>query len=150
MIPNFKPVDESQSIWVGGQPGDLSDWQQVKDKGCDNIIKLNGTDPDTDPGSAPDTMATDLGLSLYSVPISPLTQILNPIEAAKEIEAVIWFISPRTFVHCSHGQDRSRLAIAMWRHKVCGWPKDAAQAEMLANGFHEALLGLWVAWLGLQ
>lgn len=147
MILNFKPVDEPRGIWRSGQPMTPEDWALVKSR-VDNIIKLNGDNPDTDPGAASDQPGIDLGLSLYVVPIRPITQILNPIEAAKEIEQVIWFPWERTLIHCSHGQDRTGLAVAMWRHKVCGWPKEAAEEEMLANGFHKSLLGLWLAWLG--
>lgn len=150
MIPNLKSVDEDKAIWRGGQPVTADDWQLLKSKGVTSVIKLNSDGGPTDLGAMPDDGALDIGLSLYKVPMGLLTQIVAPLKAAQDIEQAIWFIVPGTFIHCSHGQDRTGLAVAMWRHKVCGWSKEAAQAEMLANGFHEALLGLWVAWLAAQ
>lgn len=141
MILAFKAIDEVRGIWRGGQPQTDEDWMVLVAKGVQNVIKLNEEHEGSDLG------ALAAGLSLYKVPIGLLDQLVLPLEAAKRIEEAIWFPWDKTFVHCTHGQDRTGLCVAMWRYKVCGWSKEKAEEEMLANGFHQALLGLWLAWL---
>ena len=53
--------------------------------------------------------------------------------------------TPGTFVHCSHGQDRTGLLVGLYRLKQ-GWAKTNAYTEMLTNGFHPALHGLHEFW----
>lgn len=47
-------------------------------------------------------------------------------------------------VHCTHGQDRTGLIVAIWR-LVHGSSVDAAYADMMRHGFHP-YRALWAAW----
>ena len=62
------------------------------------------------------------------------------------IADTVGFIGSGTFVHCTHGQDRTGLIIAIYRLTKCGWSKKKAQREMLKLGFHKEMLGLWRFW----
>ncbi len=54
-------------------------------------------------------------------------------------------IGPGTLVHCEHGQDRTGVAIGLYRLHT-GWTEEHAEDEMLAHGFHRSLIGLWEWW----
>lgn len=47
-------------------------------------------------------------------------------------------------VHCTHGQDRTGLVVAIWR-LVHGDSVDAAYADMMRHGFHP-FRALWAVW----
>ena len=55
-------------------------------------------------------------------------------------------IKPGTFIHCTHGHDRTGLVVGCYRVLKQGWTKNDAYAEMLQHGFHPELLGLYLFW----
>lgn len=141
MIPNLKEV--SEGIYRGGQPANDADWQSLKDLGITDVIKLNISD-----SHQPDEGAIRLGLKVFYCPISTVEQILTEPDL-QTLGDVVGFIKPGTFVHCEHGQDRTGLAIALFRVLVQGWQPAFARAEMMKNGFHEIELGLDKAFFDL-
>lgn len=137
MIPNLVKVDDS--FWRGGQPANDDDWNALKKMGVTRIIKLNTEADGTDvPGEA-------LGMEMIYCPIPVAEQIVFRPDywlVKKAVDA----IAPGCLVHCSHGQDRTGLAIGCWRVWRCGWTKEDARKEMDAHGFHWELLGLELFW----
>lgn len=136
-IPNLSQV--STSIWRGGQPT-LEGWLWLKQQGVTNVIKLN---PEYE---ASDQPAVALGFNVQSYPIDMMEMILgepkpwNALVAAKAIDG------RAVFLHCSHGCDRTGLAIAIHRVMHDGWTKAQAKREMMAHGFSPELHGLYSFW----
>lgn len=134
MILNFSIVD--QLVYRGGQP-DAEGWKQIVDLGVTRVIKLNE-----------DSEAIDLvpqGMDLFKVQI-PVSQQLITEPNAQYLRDAVGFIQPNTFVHCSHGEDRTGLVIGMYRVICQGWTKHKAYLEMMGHGFHPVLFGLGKAW----
>jgi protein tyrosine/serine phosphatase len=105
-----------------------------------NVVKMNG--------GHGDKCATALGMNVISVPISTWKQLFGGV--GQDITNAVRAIKPGTVLHCQHGNDRTGLAIACYRVWVQGWPKAAAQKEMLDDGFHPMLRGLWDFWQALR
>jgi len=134
-IENFKQV--KSGLWRGGQPTEDRDWKPLKDLGISRIVKLNSESEGSDIG------ATAIGIEVCYYPIPLADQIIfrpNKLEVMHAIQAIDLNIG--TFVHCTHGVDRTGLAIACFRRWCDGWSKDAAWKEMIDCGFHPELLGL--------
>lgn len=132
-IDNFGEV--APGIYRGGQPN-ADGWYFLKTLGVTNVIKLNTGSEGLDPKGA---------FKVQQFPI-PLTDQLI-FEPSKNLVAnAVYAIGPNTFIHCSHGQDRTGLIIGEYRVRVCGWTKAAARAEMMAYGFHPLLFGLERFW----
>ncbi len=137
-IPNFAVV--KPGIYRGGQPN-ANGWSYLKSLGVANVVKLN---PEYE-GS--DELAQALGMTIYVCPITIEQQMgLHQLWAATVDADVCYMLHPNTFVHCSHGQDRTGLIVACYRLMVDGWSKADAEKEMLAHGFHKELRGLWESW----
>lgn len=133
-LPNLDAVDAKANIWRSGQPTHEG-FAWIKSQGVTNIVKLNAEESDW--------YAVKLGLNITYFPIDPTDQILGEPWKARWAAAAI---RPNTLVHCSHGQDRTGLVVAIYRVKHDGWTKAAAEKEMLAHGFHKMLFGLWNYW----
>jgi protein tyrosine/serine phosphatase len=131
-ILNLRVVDASQNILRGGQP-DAKGFIYLKSLGITNIIKLNLEDNE-------DAEATALGMTVVYIPINTYDQVIH-LEKWK-FEVAVIAITPNTFIHCAHGQDRTGLVVAGYR-MANGMSKADAEKEMLANGFHKELIGLW-------
>ena len=140
IIPNFAAVEVDAKIFRGAQPVASEDWQFLKDLGVEQVIKLNEDSEGSDDG------ALDLGMILYKCPISALSQAVPGIVTPDWFQDAVGFISPGTFIHCEHGQDRTGLVVALYRFWEQKWPKSLAEAEMIRHGFHKLLFGLWEAW----
>lgn len=136
-IPNFKQVD--RGIWRGGQPPNPAAWSSLKAMGITNVVKLNTW------AEGGDSVATNLSMTVSYYPITVEEQTIPGVLKDHKVNEAVANIKPGTFVHCEHGQDRTGLIIAMWREQQ-GWAKADAEKEMLANGFHKSLLGLWGYW----
>jgi hypothetical protein len=141
-IPNFAIVEPG--IWRGGQP-DSEGWKQLKALGVTNVVKLNFEIEGSD------KRAEELGLRVQRVPISLIQQLFKG-PSRTQISNTTGAICPGTYVHCQHGQDRTGLMIACWRMQSAGalLTRERAEADMLANGFHKALGGLWGSWEGFR
>lgn len=128
-VPNLAQVDPG--VWRGGQPTP-SGWKYLATLGLTNELKLN---------EGPLVLAH----GTY-VPITTEEQIFGPVNQTKVTTKLI---SPGTFIHCEHGQDRTGLVVAVYRVQHDGWTKEQAEKEMLNHGFHKSLGGLWRAWQAL-
>lgn len=130
MIPNFKQV--LPFIYRGGQPMGKEDFDSLRSLGITRIIKLNFEN---------DTDESLHGFEVIRCEISLAQQLIQRPRRG-EFSKAVTSITPGTFVHCEHGQDRTGLVIGAYRVWYQNWTKDDAFAEMLANGFHPMLLGL--------
>lgn len=135
-IPNLAEVDGS--VLRGGQPS-AGGWCWLKNSGITKIVKLNLE------GDASDSSGVSLGMTQTYCPIDLADQIIFKPDYST-VMAAVNAIQPGTFVHCTHGQDRTGLVIGCYRVLKQGWTKDAAWAEMLQHGFHPELLGLTLFW----
>jgi protein-tyrosine phosphatase len=137
-VPNLAQVNTG--IWRGGQP-ESGGWSYLRTLGVTNVVKLNQT------SEASDAEAVRLGMRVIAVPL-PLNTVQALLKEPKlaEVRAATDAIKPGTFIHCSHGQDRTGLVVGAYRVWRCGWSKSAAYAEMLRLGFHPSLVGLQRFW----
>ena len=132
-VPNL--VEVSPGVWRGGQPTDRG-WRYLKHHlGVTNVVKLN---------LGEDTYAEELGMKVTHVPITLPQMVLGPERA--QIDQAVNSISKNTYVHCTHGQDRTGLVIAAYRVKVDDWCGQRAYREMLDHDFHRCMVGLWWFW----
>lgn len=135
-IPNFGVVSSKDRIFRGGQPtteGAL--W--LLEAGVTNEVKLNESQG-------------RCCLNVQRFPITTANQIwgtaLNNI-----VPRAAAAIRPGTFVHCSHGKNRTGTVIGYYRLTHDGWSTKAARKEMAFYGWGDSLPGLkWysatVAW----
>jgi protein tyrosine/serine phosphatase len=138
-IPNFHAIDAGQAIYRGGQPDDRGG-AYLSALGVSNIVKLN-----LGPRGLASGWTRDMRGAFIYKPIDFWHQtFLEP--DPETIGLAVANIVPGTFIHCSHGRDRTGLVVACYRHWVQKWTKQAAQREMLAQGFHPSLKGLWDFW----
>lgn len=142
-IPNLQVVDAG--FYRSGQPDATGfSWllQHEHDQnGHFTILKLN----EVTEGS--DSFARSIGITVADFPITFDQQMgIDPIDMVGLERDIKWLPHYGALIHCSHGQDRTGLAVAMHRVLCDGWSKEAAEKEMLANGFHKELAGLWYAW----
>lgn len=85
--------------------------------------------------------ARDAGIHFISVPLSgfwapkdrDMTQIQEILNDPRNYPI---------FIHCQHGQDRTGLAIGLYRVFTQRWKSKDAYAEMLKLGFHPSLVFL--------
>lgn len=134
LIPNFAQVDPG--IWRGGQPTTPDAWKDLRALGVSTVIKLNGDDQ-------PDYPLPPCRIVV--APIDLLEQFVSEPPAAT-LMALVHQISYGTFIHCSHGQDRTGLVVGLYRVFTCGWAADEAWREMRKYGFHLTEFGLLKAW----
>ena len=140
-IPNFRVVDVSKSIYRGGQPSDTNSFVYLKSLGVTNIVKLNTE------SEGSDEEAQNYGMKVIYDPIFTSEQLLHT--PMWKVDMAVTNIVPGTYVHCEHGQDRTGLVIADYEIKN-GKSKANAEKEMLADGFHKSLFGLWECFENLK
>lgn len=147
-IPNLTQV--KAGLWRSGQPTTLEQWRYIRSLGITRVVKLNFPSEGSDDGAVIAGMVVhvrsiqpegdrDLLDNIAGTFVQPVTFMLGEIERAIELGGGV-------LVHCTHGQDRTGLAIG--RHRVIfdKWSKDDAYAEMLAHHFHPSLHGLHESW----
>ncbi len=148
-IPNFALVDAG--FYRGGQPDKEGlKWllQHEHDQnGQFMVLKLN-TDKEGPADAVPYGEGCSVeGCNIIYFPITIEQQIgIEPIDMGILRVLIQYLPHYGTLIHCSHGEDRTGLAVAMHRVLVDGWSKADAEKEMLAHGFHKELVGLWRAW----
>jgi hypothetical protein len=134
-IPNFDRV--TADVFRGGQPTHEG-WLYLQSLGVTNVVKLNRE------SEGSDAEAETLGMTVHRFPISYQKQILGRV-SSNTVWHAVQCITPHTFVHCEHGQDRTGLVVACDRVAM-NTPKQVAEQEMLRHGFHKSLRGLWEFW----
>jgi hypothetical protein len=135
-VPNFACVEPD--IWRGGQPTNEG-WRYLKNIGVCRTIKLNASEEGSD------LEAEKLGIVVVNCPISPIQATIGKPDA-QAMRVALRSMVPGTYVHCSHGQDRTGLFIGLYRVEVEHWSKSQARAEMAAHGFHPICRGLCWSW----
>ena len=135
-VPNLAIV--APGIYRGGQPT-AEGWQAIMALGVTNVVKLNAE------SEGSDAEAERLGAVVHRLPISGWEQMCAGVPRER-LEAACELLTPGTYVHCLHGQDRTGLVVAMYRLRS-GWTPEQAEAEMLRCGFHPLLVGLWRTWV---
>ena len=139
--PRYPSLDDSSltnfdlvapGVYRGAQPTDAELANLVSRYGVKSVVKLNhGSD------------ATVAGLKLVEEPlwafITPdhdtVSRILDAIDAAPK----------PVFIHCTHGEDRTGLIVALYKMRH-GASTDEAFTDMIRHGFHP-YAGVWNAWL---
>lgn len=136
-LPNFAEVETG--IYRGGQPT-AEGWEKLKAMGVTDDLKLN---PESE---ASDDQAQYVdGVWLHYWPINLWEQTFGEPKRWA-LNCAVSSIHPGTYIHCSHGQDRTGLIVGLYRLQVEHWSKCSAYAEMRAHGFHPELFGLQRAW----
>lgn len=146
-IPNFRPVDAKYNVYRGGQPT-KEGWDWLRAQGVKWDLKLNTWKEAPEPELFTNTEAIWIDYE----PITLEEQLMLYANKYSIDEAVQSLIDRPTnlYIHCEHGQDRTGLLCAIFRVKVQNWTKQQAEDEMLKNGFHKELLGLWSYWKNLK
>jgi protein tyrosine/serine phosphatase len=136
-IANFAVVDPG--VYRGGQPSTSADWSYLKSIGVTNIIKLNTESEGSDAG------ARALGMHVTYIPVSLWRQFYGGPNF-QTMSNTVAKLQPGTFIHCTHGQDRTGEFCGCIRVWQDGWSKQTAWCEMRAYGYHPILLGLTHFW----
>jgi tyrosine-protein phosphatase SIW14 len=129
-IAEFHQV--TAGIYRGGRPASkdletLQKQQQIKTVlSLEKIAKIVAQEKQ---------LVEKLGMSFVNVPMS-----VDDAPTDKEMERLLAALNNQSnqplFIHCLHGQDRTGLAIGLFRFKIQGWTADQAYSEMLENHFH--------------
>ena len=134
-IAGFQMVDPG--FYRGGQPREEG-LLALEELGIRSIVDLRTTASDV---VKEKRIAESLGLTHISAPIQSL---LTPNDA--EVEAILVHLANPAlrpiFLHCRHGEDRTGLLVALYRHYDQNWTPQDAYAEMMAGGFHPILFNL--------
>jgi len=138
-IPNFRAVNTSLAIYRGGQMN-TNGLLYLKSVGVSNIIKLDSTS-ESKASKVEIDAARSMGMHVTYIPMDRKEQLFGPVQKWK-VELAVKNMIPGTYVHCLHGQDRTGLIVALYKMRQ-GVPKKVAEKEMLDNGFHKSLHGLW-------
>lgn len=134
-IPNFAIVN-SGGVYRGGQPNSPDGWSYLKNiKKIITVVKLNPETPDES-----DEEAKRLGMTVIEARLPPQSfsewgNKPDKDNIRKAINALMDESKWPIFVHCTHGQDRTGLIIAMFRVIHDGYSKDEAFEEMIKLGF---------------
>ncbi|MEO6192461.1 MAG: tyrosine-protein phosphatase [Thermoanaerobaculia bacterium] len=140
-VKNFEPLDHKgmlrfdkvdDDVYRGSQPSIDQLKTLVDDRHISTVIKLNT-------GSEPVLPGVKLVRYPLYGPITPSAQKI------KDILTAIDHAGKPVLIHCSHGEDRTGLIVALYQ--VCkGMTPEDAYKDMVAHGFHP-YRGLWKAWV---
>jgi len=142
-VPNLHQVEGT--VWRSGQPSTPEAWRYLRSLGITTVVKLNRESEGSDAG------AVAAGMTVIAIPMPPsdIWETLTQPAQSDIRRAVAAMREGHALVHCTHGEDRTGLAVGAYRVWVDGWPKRAARREMDADGFHQELVGLDEAWEAL-
>lgn len=119
-------------LFRGGEPTAVG-LQNLPGFGIRTLLNLESTDAQFQRERA---AGDSLGIAVFQIKISPL--FLKPSQA--KLNRMISFLSDRShyplYIHCRNGEDRTGLAIALYRVFVEGVGPAIAYQEMLQYGFH--------------
>lgn len=144
-VPNLVQVDPG--VYRSGQPDNTTaSWGYLRSLGITRDVKLNFE------SEGSDSAASVSGIAITYLPIQPdgdlVTIIDEPDTASIFAAAEAMHAGGGVLVHCTHGQDRTGLAVGVYRVLYDGWSKDKAWDEMISRGFHVELVGLLAWWTG--
>jgi tyrosine-protein phosphatase SIW14 len=134
-IPNFQTVEGA--VYRGGTPG-ASGVEALKQMGVKTILNLDNNSAE----SALEKKAAEAaGIRWISVPMSGFWQ---PKDATmnKALTTLADSSLRPIFVHCKHGEDRTGLAVGLYRVEYEHWQPAQAYEEMKTLGFHPLLVFL--------
>ena len=114
-VPNLAIV--APGFYRGGQPT-AEGWQAIMALGVTNVVKLNAE------SEGSDAEAERLGAVVHRIPISGWEQMCAGVPQDR-LDAACDLLTPGTYVHCLHGQDRTGLVVAMYRLRS-GWTPEQA------------------------
>jgi tyrosine-protein phosphatase SIW14 len=124
-IPRFGQV--SKNLYRGGQPS-ADGLEELQKMGVQVVVDLRGSPSQTERDAV-----TRLGMQYVSIPShcpfprdKPWAHFLELIRENR---------SKKVFVHCRLGEDRTGLAVGLYRIEDEGWSPDEALREMKAFGF---------------
>ena len=129
-LRRFDRVDAA--LYRSGQPTSQQLHELTKRYGIRTVLKLN---------HGPEEVPA--GVTVIHRPLSVMTE-----PSREELQEILDTIerSPKPLlVHCTHGEDRTGLIVALYRLRR-GLPVDLAYADMLRHGFHQ-YPGVFAAWL---
>lgn len=129
-LRRFDRVDAA--IYRSGQPSAAQLQELSRRYGIRTVLKLNqGAEP------------VPAGVTVIHRPLSVMQE-----PSAGELREILEAIerSPKPLlVHCTHGEDRTGLVVALYRLRH-GASTELAYADMLRHGFHQ-YPGVFAAWL---
>ncbi len=128
--PRLQRVDGA--LFRSGQPSRADLERLVQRHGVRAVLKLNRGHDD-----AP------AGVRVIEEPLDPLRE--PPPERIARILDEIDRAPKPLLVHCTHGEDRTGLIVALYRIRR-GATVEEAYADMVRHGFHP-YRGVWRAWL---
>lgn len=129
-LNRFDRVDAK--VYRSGQPSGPELVALKERYGIAAVLKLNhGTDP------------LPPGVTVYYHPLDVLSE-----PTPEKLQAILQTLedSPKPIlIHCTHGEDRTGLVVALYRMRH-GASTEAAYADMMRHGFHP-YPGVFRAWL---
>jgi protein tyrosine/serine phosphatase len=125
-IPNFAIVNYG-AVYRGGQPKSPESWAYLKNiKKVKTVVKLNPESPNESDLEAKRLEMNVIEATLPPQNISEWTDRPNKNNILMAIKALMDPQQWPIFVHCTHGQDRTGLIIAMFRVLHDGYSKEEA------------------------
>lgn len=128
-IRNSRYISNVDNIGVGAQPS-MDDFTALRAYGISNIVCYNHK-----------SEKSSAGITVHCFYISTWRQIVGGHKLQSLFVDSIDQITPGTFIHCSHGANRSgSMYIIMMQHY--GYPKDQAIALANRYGWNTSFIGL--------
>ncbi|AXV88470.1 tyrosine phosphatase (plasmid) [Ralstonia solanacearum] len=147
---NFHEVEgTSGKLFRGGQPLDESEWNLLANNGIKTIIKLNRYSGPTDTDETEKMNAAKHGMMIIPIYMPPEDNSLgfwrapDDSQTDKALTAISESTSHgATYVHCSHGKDRTGLVIALYQMRVLRKCKATAMKDLWDYGHSPWLWGI--------
>ncbi|MCB0394942.1 MAG: YdeI/OmpD-associated family protein, partial [Bdellovibrionales bacterium] len=128
-IPRFSRVAEG--LYRGGRPTE-QDLEYLARGGFKTVISLERIE--TTDWEEP--IVKGLGMRFVSIPLD-VYKTPTHFEVDGILEILKSTKSQPVFIHCKHGEDRTGLAIGLYRVEIEGWDASDAYREMLNFNFHK-------------
>lgn len=161
-VTNYFPANFSEvvkdKVYRGGQPTNAQ-LENLKEKfKIRTIVKLNFKEEEVKGSNEKDEeeKAKYLGIRVVNAQTLPSTKSIRFYKSPddKNIKIAVNALEDKNnwpiYVHCSHGQDRTGLVVALFRvmnkNEEIHMEINAAGDEMKEHGFHSYLFGLSEYW----